>query len=99
VSRHSETSGSDFHARLVAPHIGIGDDPPIASAMPAFAGYLCSHPHIRTGTYSFTIDRGEAKARKSLLSVEMNNQRTADLTVRVGGPAVMLSKGLMSIPA
>ncbi|MFH0342885.1 MAG: PhzF family phenazine biosynthesis protein [Chromatiales bacterium] len=97
-SRHSETPRFDFHARLVAPHIGIGDDPPIASAMPAFAGYLCSHPHIRTGTYSFTIERGEARARKSLLSVEMNNQRTADLTVRVGGPAVMVSKGLMSIP-
>ncbi|MGH8651046.1 MAG: PhzF family phenazine biosynthesis protein [Gammaproteobacteria bacterium] len=98
-SRQSETPGSDFHARLVGPHIGFDDDPPIASAVPAFTGYLCSHPHIRTGTYSFTIDRGETTARKSLLSVEMNNQRTADLTVRVGGPAVLVSKGLMSIPA
>lgn len=98
-SRHSETPGSDFHARLVAPHIGIGDDPPIASAMPAFAGYLCAHSHVRIGTYGFTIDRGEATTRKSFLTVEMDNKRTADLTVRVGGPAIMVSKGLMSIPA
>ncbi len=98
-SRHSETPGYDFHARLVGPHIGLDDDPPIGSAMPAFAGYLCAHSHIRIGTYDFTIDRGEATTRKSLLTVEMDNKRTADLTVRVGGPAVLVSKGLMSIPA
>ncbi|CAN5868262.1 PhzF family phenazine biosynthesis protein [soil metagenome] len=95
----TETLGSNFHARLIGPHIGFDDDPPIGSAMPAFAGYLCAHSHIRIGTYGFTIDRGQAATRKSLLTVEMDNKRTADLTVRVGGPAVMVSKGLMSIPA
>ncbi|MGH8612029.1 MAG: PhzF family phenazine biosynthesis protein [Gammaproteobacteria bacterium] len=98
-SRRSETPGNDFHARLIGPHIGFDDDPPIGSAMPAFAGYLCAHSHIRIGTYGFTVDRGEATTRKSLLTVEMDNKRTADLTVRVGGPAVMVSKGLMGIPA
>lgn len=95
----TETLGSNFHARLIGPHIGFDDDPPIGSAMPAFAGYLCAHSHVRIGTYGFTIDRGEATTRKSFLTVEMDNKRTADLTVRVGGPAVMVSKGLMSIPA
>ena len=95
---YSETPGSDFHARLVGPHIGLDEDPPIGTAMPAFAGYLCAHPHIRTGTYSFTADRGEAKTRSSVLMVEMDNKRTEDLTVRVGGSAVLVSKGVMSVP-
>jgi trans-2,3-dihydro-3-hydroxyanthranilate isomerase len=28
--------------RLVGPNIGLHDDPPVGTAMPAFAAYLCS---------------------------------------------------------
>ncbi|MDD1640799.1 MAG: PhzF family phenazine biosynthesis protein, partial [Methylococcaceae bacterium] len=40
---------SDFNARLLGPRIGIHEDPPIGSAMPAFASYLCSFEHTRKG--------------------------------------------------
>lgn len=98
-STQSESHDCDFHARLVGPHIGFDEDPPIGSSMPAFAGYLCSHEHMREGTYSFVIDRGETKTRRSILKIEMDNKETDDLTIRVGGPAVMVSEGKITIPA
>jgi trans-2,3-dihydro-3-hydroxyanthranilate isomerase len=89
---------SDFHARLVGPDIGVNEDPPIASSMPAFAHYLCAQPQVKPGTYTYTVDRGEAATRQSILRVEMDNKKTEELTVRVGGPAVLVSSGRIDLP-
>lgn len=97
-STHAE-SASNFHGRLVGPQIGVNEDPPIASSLPAFAGYLCAHEHIKQGIYTFTIERGETKTRQSVLTVEMDNRNTGELTLRVGGPAVMVSEGKMHLAA
>ena len=52
---------ADFNARLLGPRIGMHDDPPVGSAMPAFASYLCSFEFMQKGTYTFAVDRGDAK--------------------------------------
>ena len=88
---------SNFHGRIVGPDIGQTEDPPIGSAMPAFAAYLCEHEQIKQGTHIFTIDRGMESTRKSQLSIEMDNKPDS-LVVRVGGPAVLVSQGQMTIP-
>ena len=95
----TDTPQSNFHARLVGLNIGINDDPPIGSAMPAFTGYLCAHDHIKKGTHAFVIDRGLLSTRKSILSIEMDHKQEEKLTIRVGGPAVMISTGEMLAPA
>jgi trans-2,3-dihydro-3-hydroxyanthranilate isomerase len=95
---HNPETSSNFHGRLVGPRIGLHDDPPIGSAMPAFAHYLCAQPHVKTGTHAFTIDRGLAATRQSFLSVEMDNKGGEELTIRVGGLAVMVCEGQMTIP-
>ena len=84
---------ADFHARLLGPEIGTAEDPPIGSAMPAFTAYLVRHPHIKHGTYPFTIDRGTESTRRSILNIEMDNRGEDDMTIRVGGPAVLMSQG------
>ncbi len=89
---------ADFHGRLVGPHIGVIEDPPIGSAIPAFAAYLCAHQHIKQGIYPFTIARGDIDTRLSRLNVEMHKRQSKHLTLRVGGPAVMVSEGRMNIP-
>ena len=94
----SDVQQSNFHARLLGPHIGNNDDPPIGSAMPAFTGYLCGHNHIKKGTHTFVIDRGTVMGRKSILNIEMDNKHEEKLTIRIGGPAVMISEGTISIP-
>ncbi|MDD5631370.1 MAG: PhzF family phenazine biosynthesis protein, partial [Methylococcales bacterium] len=88
---------SDFNARLLGPRIGIHEDPPIGSAMPAFASYLCSFEHTRKGTHTFAIDRGDAHSRRSVLSVEMDNKGLEQLPLRVGGEAVMFAQGTVML--
>lgn len=89
---------SDFHARLLGPRIGINDDPPVGSAMPAFASYLSSFEHLKKGTYTFAVDRGDEKTRRSVLNLEMDHKGTDTLTIRVGGEAVMVAEGMVAIP-
>ena len=89
---------ADFNARLFGPRIGIHEDPPVGSAMPAFACYLCSFEFMQKGTYTFSVDRGEDKHRRSVLNLEMDHKGTDTLTIRVGGEAVMVAEGTLSIP-
>jgi trans-2,3-dihydro-3-hydroxyanthranilate isomerase len=89
---------ADFNARLLGPHIGLYDDPPIGSAMPAFCAYLCSFEHTRKGTHTFAVDRGDAHNRRSVINLEMDNKQEAGLTVRIGGEAVLSAKGEMYVP-
>ncbi|PCI80768.1 MAG: hypothetical protein COB20_02605 [SAR86 cluster bacterium] len=97
-SSKSDIPQSNFHGRIVGPQIGIEEDPPIASAMPGFAGYLSAHEHVKLGTYSYTIDRGTLATRKSVLAVELVSQRDKENRVRVGGPAVIVAKGKIDAP-
>lgn len=89
---------ADFNARLFGPHIGIHDDPPIGSAMPAFASYLCSFEHTQKGTHVFAVDRGDADSRRSVLNIEMDHKGQELLTLRVGGEAVLFAKGIIDLP-
>lgn len=89
---------ADFNARLLGPRIGIHDDPPVGSAMPAFASYLCSFEFMQKGTYTFTVDRGEQSNRRSVLNLEMDHKGEDTLAIRVGGAAVMVVEGVMDVP-
>lgn len=92
-STQTDVNDSNFHARLTGPGIGVNEDPPIGSAMPAFTAYLCAHDHISPGTHTFTIDRGSIEKRKSVLNIEMDNKQEETLSIRVGGPAVITGEG------
>ncbi len=95
VSEQAESPAADFRARLLGPQIGIHDDPPIGPALPALAGYLCAHEHIRYGTHVFTVERGSDSTRKSLLHMEMDKKKHAATAIRVGGNAVMVGEGVL----
>jgi len=90
---------ANFNARLLGPNIGINDDPPVGSAMPAFASYLCSFDLTQKGTHIFAVDRGDDKSRRSVINIEMDNKAQAELALRIGGEAVMVAEGKMHIPA
>lgn len=94
----SDVRNSNFHGRIVGPHIGIDEDPPIGAAMPAFTGYLNAQGHVRPGTYSFVIDRGTVDTRKSILTIEMVNQKSKESEIRIGGPAVLVGEGDIVTP-
>ena len=89
---------SDFNARLLGPNIGLRDDPPVGSAIPAFASYLCSFEHTQKGTHVFAVDRGDAYSRRSVIHMEMDHKGKAELTIRVGGTAVIFAQGTVFLP-
>jgi len=90
---------ANFNARLLGPNIGINDDPPVGSAMPSFASYLCSFDFTQQGTHTFAVDRGDDNSRRSVINIEMDNKAQAELALRIGGEAVMVAEGKMHIPA
>ncbi len=89
----TESRQADFHLRLLGPRIGAHEDPPVGSTIPAFSAYLCAHRHIQQGTYSYVAERGVLSERHSLIEVEMDNRSRDQLTLRVGGRAVMVCEG------
>jgi len=89
---------AQFHARLLGPRIARSEDPPVGSAMPAFAAYLCAHEHVARGTHGMTVERGTLETRSSLLDVEFDHAGRAELAVRLGGPAVAISRGRIRVP-
>jgi trans-2,3-dihydro-3-hydroxyanthranilate isomerase len=89
---------TDFNVRLLGSRIGLHEDPPVGNAMPAFASYLCSFDFMQKGTYTFAVDRGDERNRRSVLNLEMDHKGSDTLTIRVGGEAVMVAEGVMDIP-
>jgi trans-2,3-dihydro-3-hydroxyanthranilate isomerase len=96
--RQTESPQANFHARLIGPDIGPHEDPPVGAALPAFAAYLAAQPGLRAGTHSFTVERGFDATRKSLLQVEFDKRPQGGLTLRVGGQAVQVIQGTLSLP-
>jgi len=87
-----ETSG--YHCRLVGPEIGVNEDLPIGSSIPAFVGYLCE---VAGSRHMFTAERGAGKFRRSLLHVKAEKRGAKSVDVRVGGTAVMVCDGHLQI--
>ncbi len=96
-ANNTDDNSADFHARLLGPAIAHHEDPPIGSAIAPFANHICDHPHVQPGTHVFGIQRGANDARKSLFYVEMDNKQSKDLTIRVGGHAVMMSEASIKV--
>jgi len=96
-ANNTDDNPADFHARLLGPAIAHHEDPPIGGAIAAFANHICSHEHIQVGTHIFGIQRGANDARKSFFFVEMDNNKSHDLTIRVGGYAVLMSTASIEI--
>ncbi len=93
----SPFNDADFNVRLLGPNIGIHDDPPVGTTMPAFAAYLCSFDITQRGTHVFAVDRGDGETRRSVLNLEMDNKGKELLTLRTGGTAVMFAEGKITI--
>ena len=96
--RQTESPKANFHARLIGPAIDAREDPPVGAALPAFAAYLAAQPGLRAGTHTFTVERGFDATRKSLLQAEFDKRDGGGLTLRVGGQAVQVIRGTLSLP-
>lgn len=95
-------AGFDFQVRLLAPLMGIPEDPATGSAAAAFAGWLGTH---ELGTdepgdaaaATWMIAQGIEMGRPSQLRIEAGRDRDGVVTARVGGRAVRVMAGRLTI--
>ncbi len=94
-----ERKGSDLRARMFAPAMGIEEDPATGAAASALAGYLGVRNSISSGVLRWTVEQGFEMGRPSILDVQAEKVDGQIVAVRVGGQSVMVSEGVIEIPA
>jgi len=88
-----ELPGSHYRARMYAPAIGVPEDPATGSAVAGFGGYVGARAKQAEGLLSWRVEQGFEMGRPSLLDLEVDKKNGAITAVRVGGSAVIVSKG------
>lgn len=96
-SRDPELPGSDVRARMFAPAMGIGEDAATGSAAAALGGYLGSRDPRTDGVLHYVIEQGFEMGRPSILDLEVEKAAGNVTAIRVGGRAVLVSRGKMVI--
>jgi trans-2,3-dihydro-3-hydroxyanthranilate isomerase len=90
--------GVALRARMFAPAMGIVEDPATGAAATALAGLLAARDASSDGTWGWTVMQGVEMGRPSRMLVEADVRDGRVAQVRVGGAAVMVSEGEMTIP-
>jgi trans-2,3-dihydro-3-hydroxyanthranilate isomerase len=90
--------GVDLRVRMFAPGLGITEDAATGAAATALAAHLAAHATPeRDGTFKWTIEQGIEMERPSLLYLEADKRDGNVTAVRVGGYAVWIGEGQLTI--
>ena len=98
-ARDPELDGSDIRARVFVPGLSVPEDPATGSAAAALGAYLAARDTTSATSLRYVVEQGFEMGRPSILELEVEKEDGAITSVRVGGEAVMVSEGEISIPA
>jgi trans-2,3-dihydro-3-hydroxyanthranilate isomerase len=98
ICPEAEGGDVDIHVRMFAPAAGVPEDPATGSAAAVLGGYLSKADGCEAGSLRWTVEQGLEIGRPSILLVEADRSGGATRAVRVGGSAVFVSRGTMSVP-
>jgi trans-2,3-dihydro-3-hydroxyanthranilate isomerase len=87
---------NSLRVRMFAPGLGVPEDPATGSAAAALAGWLARH-HGADGSQHWLIQQGEEIGRPSSIELDYDQMGGSATRVRVGGSAVMLAHGTLSV--
>jgi trans-2,3-dihydro-3-hydroxyanthranilate isomerase len=93
-----ERPGSDLHARMFAPGLGVDEDPATGAAATALAGFLAARHPQADGTLRWVVEQGFEMGRPSILHTAADKRGGRVTAVRVGGSSVLISRGEMEVP-
>ncbi len=88
---------SHYHARMYGPGVNVPEDPATGSANACLAGYLGARSAQQDGTLVWTVDQGVEMGRPSRIEIEADKSAGAVTAIRVGGNAVMMTEGTLSL--
>jgi trans-2,3-dihydro-3-hydroxyanthranilate isomerase len=98
TARGNDPGEETVYARMLAPAFGIAEDPATGSAAGPLGCYLVHHGAIDAArARSFVILQGVAMGRPSRIHVSIEADGTAISGVRVGGRAVEIGRGELTI--
>lgn len=97
-AREAEHTDANLRARMFAPEMGIAEDPATGGAAVALAGALAMEDQKTDGTLAWVIEQGVEMGRPSLLYTEADKRDGKVTAVRVGGHAVRITEGTLSLP-
>jgi len=92
-----ERAGADYHTRMFAPNAGINEDPATGSAAAGFPGQIALSKNLAGGTHHWTIEQGFEMGRPSIIKAAVDIEASQVTSVRIGGNAVPVAKGVISI--
>ena len=91
-------ANASFHSRMFASAAsGIGEDPATGSATAALPGQIIASQDLADGVHEWHLEQGFEMGRPSELSLEADVEKGALSAVRVGGHAVIVSHGTITI--
>jgi trans-2,3-dihydro-3-hydroxyanthranilate isomerase len=92
-----ETVGHEasFHARMLAPHEGVPEDPATGSAAAAFAGAVMGFDTPPSGLTRLIIEQGVEMGRPSKIRLELDVKGRKLAAARIGGHAVRIAEGTL----
>ena len=89
--------GTDIRSRLFEPATGIDEDPATGSAAAALPGQLSAVGDLSDGDHHWTIGQGYEMGRPSRIELSATIADGSISAVTVGGQAVIMSSGSISI--
>lgn len=96
-TRQCVRAQSSFHARMLAPDIGVPEDPATGSAAIGFARVMHEFDAMPDGTHKRAIEQGLEMGRPSSIMLTMTVVRGRLETVRIGGYSVRVAEGRLLI--
>jgi trans-2,3-dihydro-3-hydroxyanthranilate isomerase len=87
----------ELHVRMFAPAMGIPEDPATGAAAVALAGFLNDYQKPSGATQRWIIHQGVDMGRPSLIELEIDLAKGVLSSVRVGGSAVIVGKGVIDL--
>lgn len=94
-TRETSRKGSNFHARMFAPDLGVGEDPATGSAAAAFAGVVMDCDQPGDGDHTIIIEQGFEMGRPSIITLGLVVDGGKLVSASIGGHAVIVQNGVI----
>jgi trans-2,3-dihydro-3-hydroxyanthranilate isomerase len=98
TDRSGSTADETVYSRMLAPGLGVAEDPATGSASGPLGCYLLHHGVVGAGEARSLLSlQGVAMRRPSRIHISIDSEGERITRVRVGGTAVMVAEGTLTV--
>jgi trans-2,3-dihydro-3-hydroxyanthranilate isomerase len=98
TDRTGATSDETVYSRMLAPQLGVAEDPATGGASGPLGSYLLQHRVVRPSEARAMVSlQGAAMKRPSRIHISIDGEPDAITRVRVGGQSVLVAQGTLLV--